>query len=343
MRDPTILDSLNLMMYTPTSLVSSSRPRTMAVARFALITLGCNVAVVLWGAYVRATGSGAGCGNKWPLCNGNVLSTSARAQTIIEFTHRMTSGIALLMVAALVIWCWRVTSRRDWGRYSAIFAAVFLANEALLGAALVLLDHVAQDKSASRVFFLCLHFGNTLLLLATLSLTAAWLSKGGSFTLIRKPREIVAVGIGLLATMLIGITGATAALADTLFPATSLRSSVMQDFSPGAPALLHFRLLHPAVAVIVAGYILWVISRTSPRRERRSKLAISLIVLLSAQLSLGILNVLLLTPIWLQILHLLVGDVFWIALVLASADLVLVDVRSACTEATVSSTAESCP
>jgi cytochrome c oxidase assembly protein subunit 15 len=330
------------MMYAPTSLVSSSRTR--AVARFAWITLCCNVAVVLWGAYVRATGSGAGCGNKWPLCNGNVLSTSARAQTIIEFTHRMTSGIALLMVAGLVIWCWRVTSRRHWGRYSAILATVFLANEALLGAALVLLDHVAQDKSAGRVFFLCLHFGNTLLLLATLSLTAAWLSNGsGSFTLIRNPREIVAIGMGLLATMLIGITGAVAALGDTLFPATSLRSSVMQDFSPGAPALLHYRLLHPVVAVITAGYILWVIGRTSHQRGHLSKLAISLVVLLSAQLSIGILNVLLLTPVRLQILHLFFGDVFWIALVLASADLVLVNARSACTEATVSSTAKACP
>jgi cytochrome c oxidase assembly protein subunit 15 len=284
------------------------------------------VAVVLWGAYVRATGSGAGCGNKWPLCDGNVLTTSARAQTIIEFTHRMTSGIALLMVAGLVIWCWRVTSRGHWARYSAILAAVFLANEALLGAALVLLDHVAQDKSAGRVFFLCLHFGNTLLLLATLSLTAAWLSNGsGRFALIRKPREVITIGLGLLATMLIGITGAVAALADTLFPATSLRSSVMQDFSPGAPALLHFRLVHPAVAVIAAGYILWVIGRTSRRRGHLSKLATGLVVLLSAQLSVGILNVLLLTPVWLQILHLFVGDVFWIALVLASANLLLVD------------------
>jgi heme a synthase len=331
-----IFDSLNLMMHAQTSPLSSSRPRTIAVARFAWITLCCNVAVVLWGAYVRATGSGAGCGNKWPLCDGNVLSTSARAQTIIEFTHRMTSGIALLMVAALVIWCWRATSRGDWARYSAILAAIFLANEALLGAALVLLDHVAQDKSAGRVLFLCLHFGNTLLLLATLSLTAGWLSNGnGRFTLIRKPGEVVAISVGLLATMLIGITGAVAALADTLFPATSLRLSVMQDFSPGVPALLHFRPVHPVVAVIAGAYILWVIVRSSQRRGRLSKLAISLVVLLSAQLSLGVLNVLLLTPVWLQILHLFVGDVFWIALVLASAKLLLVNASPHQTKATV--------
>lgn len=317
--------------------MSSSHPRTIAAARFAWLTLCCNVAVVLWGAYVRATGSGAGCGNKWPLCGGNVLGTSARAQTIIEFTHRVTSGIALLMVAGLVIWCWRVTFRRsNWARYSAILAAVFLANEALLGAALVLLNHVAQDKSAGRIVFLCLHFGNTLLLLATLSLTAAWLSKGsGRFALIRKPREVIVIGVGLFAAMLIGITGAVAALADTLYPATSLRSSVLQDFSTGAPALIHFRLVHPVIAMIATGYILWVIRMTSRRRGHLSKLAISLVVLLSAQLSLGILNVLLLTPVWLQILHLFVGDVFWIALVLASANLLLVNTGPHQTEATV--------
>ena len=318
--------------------VSSLRSRERPVARFAWATLCCNVAVVLWGAYVRATGSGAGCGNKWPLCNSNVLSTSARSQTIIEFTHRMTSGIALLMVASLVVWCWRITRRRHWARYSAVLAAVFLANEAMLGAALVLLDHVAQDKSTGRVFFLCLHFGNTLLLLATLSLTAAWLSKGSEgFTLIRKPREVITIGVGLVATMLVGITGAVAALSDTLFPATSLLSSVMQDFSPAAPALLHARLLHPVVAIIAAEYILWLIAETSHRRGPMSKMAISFVVLFSAQLTIGILNVLLLTPVWLQILHLFVGDVFWIALVLAAADLLLVNAGPDQTEAIVDS------
>ena len=320
--------------------LSGTHSRTVPAARFAWATLCCNVAVVLWGAYVRATGSGAGCGNKWPLCSGNLLGTSAKTQTIIEFTHRVTSGIVLLMVAALVIWCWRVTSRHDWARYSAVLAAVFLANEALLGAALVLLDHVAQDKSSGRIVFLCLHFGNTLLLLATLSLTAAWLSKGGGdFALIRKPRELIAIGLGVLATMLIGITGAVAALGDTLFPATSLRSSVMQDFLPGGPALLHFRLLHPAVAVIAGTYAVWVISKTSARRAGMWPSARALIITFLAQISIGLLNVLLLVPVWLQILHLLVADVFWIMLVLASANLMLVSVRSASTESVVATTA----
>jgi heme a synthase len=294
------------------------------IACFAWATLACNVAVVLWGAYVRATGSGAGCGNRWPVCGGAVIGASAKSQTIIEFTHRLTSGIALLMVGVLVVWCWRVTAKGHWARYVAVLAAVFLANEALLGAALVLLGHVAQDKSLGRILFLCLHFGNTLLLLAMLTLTAWWLRTANrSFRFIRTPRQVIAIGIGLFATMLIGITGAVAALADTLFPATSLRSSLAQDFSSGAPALLHLRVVHPIVAAIASAYVLWVIFKTVLTKTRRSRIAIALVTLFFAQIVAGIINVALLTPLWLQILHLCIADLLWILLVIVSADLLL--------------------
>jgi cytochrome c oxidase assembly protein subunit 15 len=307
------------------ALLSNPRPGGMLqVARFAWAALYWNVAVVLWGAYVRATGSGAGCGNRWPLCNGDVVGASASGQTVVEFTHRITSVISLLMVTGLVVWCWRVTKKGDWARYSAVLAAVFLANEALLGAALVLLKHVGNDQSAGRILFLCLHFGNTLLLLATLSLTAAWLSNGSRrFTLISKWREVGSIGLGLLATMVAGITGTIAALADTLYPATSLPSSLAQDFSSRTPALLRVRLLHPAVATIAACYVLWVIWRSSTGRNRFSRSAIALITLLFVQVGIGMTNVLFLTPVWLQIAHLFVADALWILLVLASADLVL--------------------
>src|SRR5229473_2556802 len=294
------------------------------VARFAWTVLYWNVAVVLWGAYVRATGSGAGCGNRWPLCDGDVIGASAKAQTIVEFMHRITSVISLLMVTGLVVWCWRVTKKGDWARYSTVLAAALLANEALLGAALVLLKHVGNDQSVGRILFLCLHFGNTLLLLATLSLTAAWLSNGSrSFTLISKWREIGSIGLGLLATMVTGITGAVAALADTLFPAASLASSLEQDFRSGAPVLLRIRLFHPAVATIAACYVLWVIWRSSTGRNRFSRSAIALIILLFVQAGIGMTNVLLLAPAWVQIAHLFVADALWILLVLTSADLVL--------------------
>jgi cytochrome c oxidase assembly protein subunit 15 len=306
------------------SLSNPETPKMSCVTRFAWATLCWILAVVLWGAYVRATGSGSGCGNKWPFCNGDVVGTNARAQTVVEFTHRMSSGVSLLMVACLAVWCWRATQKHDWARYSALAASALLVNEVLLGAALVLLNHVAHDQSGGRIFFLCLHLGNTLLLLATLSLTAVWLSNGGgSFALVGKWPRVSAIGLGLLATMFAGTTGTVAALADTLFPAITLRSSLAQDFSPDVPFLLHFRLVHPAVAGFAAGYVLWVIFRISTHRNRFSRYGIALMILLFVQVGIGMMNVLLLAPVWLQIAHLFAADVLWILLVLASADLVL--------------------
>jgi heme A synthase len=301
-----------------------SPEKTSSVARFAWATVCFNVAVVLWGAFVRATGSGAGCGNEWPACGGSVLGTSSKAQTIIEFTHRMTSGVALLMVVALALWCWRATSRGNWARYSAILATAFLASEALLGAALVLLGHVARDQSAGRTLFLCLHFGNTLLLLGTLALTAAWLqSDSGNFRLIQKRTDVTAVVFGLLAVLAIGMTGTVAALGDTLFPATSLGGSVLQDFTSDSPALLHFRLLHPFLAVLAGTYVMWVVLKNTSRGMCLSRASMALIIFLLTEIGIGLLNVLLLAPVWLQILHLLVADTIWISLVLASAALAL--------------------
>jgi len=263
-----IVASADWTIWPKTILLSNPRAREIShAARFAWAALFWNVGVVLWGAYVRSTDSGAGCGNRWPLCDGAVVGASANGQTIVEFTHRITSVISLLVVSGLVVWCWRVTKKGDWARYSVVLAAVLLANEALLGAALVLLKHVGNDKSAGRILFLCLHSGNTFLLLATLSLTAAWLSNGNrSFTLVGKWSQVCFIGLGLLATMITGITGAVVALADTLYPATSLRSSLMQDFGSVTPTLLRVRLLHPTVATVAACYVLWVIGRVSTGR-----------------------------------------------------------------------------
>jgi cytochrome c oxidase assembly protein subunit 15 len=323
---PAVCDGTRDSTFAPkTIFLSHSRPGEISqVARFAWTALYWNVAVVLWGAYVRATGSGAGCGSRWPLCDGAVVGARANGQTIVEFTHRITSVISLLMVTGLVVWCWRVTKKGDWARYSAVLAAALLANEALLGAVLVLLKHVGNDQSVGRLLFLCLHFGNTLLLLAMLSLSAAWLSNGSrSFALIGTGHQVSCIGLGLLAAMVTGITGAVAALADTLFPSTSLASSLAQDFSPHSHALLRVRLFHPAIAAIAAGYVLWVIWKSSTGRNRFSRSAIAFVTLLFIQVLIGMTNVLSLAPVWIQIAHLFVADALWILLVLASADLVL--------------------
>lgn len=293
------------------------------LARFSRFVVAYNIAVILWGAYVRATGSGAGCGSHWPLCNGEILPTTAQTQTLIEFTHRVTSGLSLVLMCVLLIWCWRHTAKGDWPRRSVVCAAILLLNEALLGAMLVVFEHVGMDRSASRAVFLCLHFANTLLLVAALTLSAKWLSNGDRRLASAARRfERFVVGFGLLSIMATGITGSLAALGDTIFPTASLKASMVQDFSSGSHILLRLRLFHPVAAVIAFLYVVWMVHKLSKHRGDRdaSRALPYLTTTLLAQVALGVLNLLLLAPVWLQITHLFVAEVFWILLVLASAD-----------------------
>ena len=297
---------------------SVSKIGRVSLSRFAWFLVAYNIAVIVWGAYVRATGSGAGCGSHWPLCNGEFLPATPQTQTVIEFTHRVTSGLSLVLVAILLIWCWRSTARGDWPRYSAVAATVLLFNEAFLGALLVLVDHLGGlDRSTARALFLCLHFGNTLLLLAALALTAKWLSNcDGRFGVVPRPYQTIAVGLGLSSVMVIGMTGSLASLGDTMFPADSLRHAVVEDFRSSSHILLRLRVLHPIAAVIGSTYVLWLLQTFWRKQERSPWMPVTL----TAQIALGAMNVILLAPVWLQMTHLLVAEIFWILLVLASAD-----------------------
>jgi heme a synthase len=301
-----------------------SKNKLTALARFARFAVVYNIAVILWGAYVRATGSGAGCGSHWPLCNGEILPTTAQTQTLIEFTHRVTSGLSLILVTILLVWCWRRTSKGDWPRRSAVVAAVLLFNEAILGAMLVLFEYVGMDRSASRAVFLLLHFGNTLLLVAALTLTAAWLSHGARrYLLAGSKYERIVIILGLLCVAVTGMSGSLSALGDTIFPAASLKASIAQDFSANSHMLLRLRLFHPVVAAMAFLYIVWMTHKLSRNREDSSRALSFLITILIVQIALGVMNVLLLAPIWLQITHLFVAEILWILLVLASSDLMV--------------------
>jgi cytochrome c oxidase assembly protein subunit 15 len=291
------------------------------LAHFAWFVVAYNITVIVWGAYVRATGSGAGCGSHWPLCNGEFFPTTPQTQTAIEFTHRVTSCLSLVFVAILLIWCRRSTAKGDWPRYSAVAAAVLLFNEALLGALLVLVDHVGGlDRSATHALFLCLHFGNTLLLLAALALTASWLSnRDRRFGVVPRPYLTIATALGLVSVMVIGMTGSLASLGDTILPADSLRHAVVQDFSSSSHILLRLRVFHPIAVVIGSLYVLWLLQAFWRKQERSAWMSL-LRITLTGQIALGAMNLILLAPIWLQMTHLLVAEIFWILLVLASAD-----------------------
>jgi len=133
--------------------------------RFAWFVVVYNLAVVLWGAFVRATGSGAGCGSHWPLCNGEVLPRAPSIETVIEFTHRLMSAVDGLLVLALVIWAFRAFGRRHPVRRWSLVGLVFLISEALVGAGLVRFELVADNDSMVRALVMSAHLINTFLLL----------------------------------------------------------------------------------------------------------------------------------------------------------------------------------
>lgn len=290
-------------------------------ARFAWGLLAYELAVVLWGAYVRASGSGAGCGAHWPLCNGELIPRSPPAQMLIELSHRVTSGLAAVLSLVLVVWGLRSYRRGHAVRRAAIASATFMLSEALIGAGLVLFRLVAHDESLTRAVSLCLHLTNTFLLLGSTALTAWWAS-GAAAVSMRGQRAVVwTLGTPLVAMFLVGSSGAVTALGDTLFPPVSLAAGLAQDLAPGASLFVRLRALHPVLAastgamVFVASSIVRSL-RPSPGVRSLSYVATALV---TAQICVGLVDMATLAPAGLQLFHLLLADGVWIALVLTAA------------------------
>jgi len=292
--------------------------------RYAWFVLGFNVMVILLGAVVRATGSGAGCGRSWPTCDGQVVPELEGA-TAIEFSHRVMSGMAVLFVVALVVLVWRNTERRDPARLGASLSAVAILGEALIGAMIVLAEWVADDTSVARAVSVPLHLINTLFLLACLTLTIFWLGGGSRLDLGKNRAVTRAVLLGGLALVLITGTGAVTALADTLFP-----KSVGGDITGEEHFLERLRVVHPVLAIFAASIGWWLASRSETERTNTAK---ALPVLVGLMLVTGGLNVALGVPVWMQLVHLALADALWVAYVLVSAEVLQV---SAATESRLS-------
>jgi heme A synthase len=320
---------------------SSSPPRFTqpgSFARFAWAVLAYNVFVVLWGAGVRASGSGAGCGDRWPLCNGLVTSHFPAIATLIEFAHRASTGVDTALVAVLVIWAFRKFPRGHAVRLGATLSGVFLVTEALVGAALVLLHHVGDDTSPGRVFWLSAHLINTLSLLGCLTLTAWWGMGNPRFRIAGRQAWMAAASV--IAVAALGASGAIAAVGDTVFPVNSLAAGLAQDFDPAANIFIRLRIFHPVIAVLVS---LWLVifglrcaTRTTAGSPNTRKLALSLIALVGVQLLAGAMNLLMLTPIAMQLVHLFLADLLWINLVVLSAATLAITPKAPSPEGAVS-------
>ncbi len=291
------------------------------VARFAWATIAFNVAVILWGAYVRASGSGAGCGSHWPLCNGEVMPRAPGAAMTIELAHRVTSGLAMLMVFTLAVVAWRAYPSGHRVRRGAIVSAVLISFEALIGAGLVLFELVAHDASMKRAMSIALHLTNTLFLVAALTLTAWWASGGAPIRVRRQGPMAWILGGAMSLMVVVGMSGAVAALGDTLFPARSIAEGLAQDFSVGAHAFVRLRVLHPFLAV--GGGLFVVAAATAARVLRPTPtvrvLSHALTALFALQVAAGFTNLALLAPIWMQLTHLFLANAVWLTLVLLGA------------------------
>ena len=286
-------------------------------AQYAWITLGYNILVILWGAVVRATGSGAGCGSHWPLCNGEVVPRAPSIETLIEFSHRLTSGVALILTVILLIWAYRRYAVGHIVRTGAVWSMVFMITEALVGAGLVLLEYVAFDQSVARAYWMAAHLINTFFLLAALTLTAWWASGYPGWQWRRQGNVGVALLLAAVAMLILGSSGAVTALGDTL----ALRGGIDPNESIYVATLVDLRIYHPLLAFIVGAFVVvaaWIAAtqRPTPQTWWLSRILVGGFV---AQLLVGALNVALKAPVAMQILHLLLADVLWIGLVLLSA------------------------
>lgn len=283
--------------------------RGRGLSGYAAFVVGFMVLVIVEGAVVRATGSGNGCGNHWPLCNGEVIPHHPRIATVIEYVHRSLTGVCTWLVVGLIAWVFLARVKGDIARRAVVWTGILLLTEGALGAVLVKGGYVEGNTSTMRVIVQCIHFSNTMALLAAMTLTWWWLRERE--TPVVDGRVRLVAWVALAGTMVVGATGSVAALADTLFPATDLKLALMQDFTAGAPLLVRMRWLHPAASVIALACAVWISYRIGGRMARW---VMGLIVM---QIVLGVADVLLLAPTWMQVLHLLGADAYWIALVAA--------------------------
>lgn len=294
-------------------MANSPAVTSRALPRFAWFFVAYLLFVILFGAWVRITHSGAGCGSHWPTCDGQVLPDNPDTAMVIEFSHRLTSGLCGILGLFLVAWVWR---RHRTGKEltAALATLALIIVEALIGAGLVLGELVADDASAARAIVIALHLTNTLMLMSAATLTAWW--TGGAPAVQLRSRLASAFALGLALLVLTSMAGAVTALGDTLFPTgpalgPELFAKLSADASPANHFLVRLRAVHPLIAVASALYLFWLFTR------RPSTWATVGLLTLTAELVIGVMNIALGAPGWIQLVHLALANVLWISTLLA--------------------------
>lgn len=291
----------------------SSRFTALAWAMMAYL-----IGVILFGAWVRITGSGAGCGSHWPTCHGELIPPNPSTETLIEYTHRLTSGMCGIFGIALWAWAGRLFGWRSRVAMASLGCLFFIIVEGAIGAGLVLQELVADDASEARATVISLHLVNTLALLAMSSL-AAWWSKPRLTGPPLRLKTPLAVVLGLL--VLVSMSGAITALGDTLFPVEvgpeGMLDHVIADLSPTQHFLVRLRIVHPVLAILVAlgAWRLALACSDGATGETRTLARMALIGVM-VQVFVGMANIWLGAPGWMQLIHLLIAEVIWVCFLL---------------------------
>jgi heme A synthase len=299
-------------------------------AKYAWGVLAYNIAVVVWGAYVRASKAGAGCGEHWPDCNGQVIPLAGSAKTLIEFTHRATSGLAGVAVLVLLVWAFRAFPKKHSVRTASVISFVFIIVEGLIGAVLVKKGLVADNDSIARAVVISIHLVNTLLLLAVLAITAWWATNQNTIGVPLFWRQnfktAVILSLCIFAVLALSATGAVTALGATLFPVNSIAEGIARDLSP-THVLQSLIWIHPVAAVVIGLLLTFIVvllgyGQKSPIGLKLANLQIGFVVV---QIILGGLNLLLHAPVWMQLVHLFMADLVWVNLILFAVTLLAED------------------
>ena len=292
-------------------------------AKFAWFTLAYNILVILWGVFLRASKSGDGCGQHWLTCQGELIPSAPELKTVIEFSHRMTTGPAFVLVIILLIWAFRRFDKGSPVRKAAVASVAFIVSEVLIGGVLVLTGNTAESLTAERPFLAVGHLINSFLLLASLTLTAWFAGGRKTISAANRRKPILLLAVAAAAILLVGTSGSVAALSSMLFPSASLGEGIARDFSAGSNILLKLRISHPILSIMTSIYLVFLagwLSALSGREEKIKRSSNILTILVIAQVAFGAMTLLTLAPIVMQVGHLLLADLLWISFILLSAN-----------------------
>lgn len=285
----------------------------MKLISYTKLGIVLSILSILAGAFVRATGSGDGCGSTWPTCKGKIIPQLSDTSEIIEFSHRSISGI-LLIVTLIIFTKSRNMSKGSITRTTVNFLTFFVVFEAAIGAVIVLYEWVGLNSSPPRIVAVPIHLVNTFGLLACYAILYKVLLN--NFKNIKQLWDRRFVFVAFL-FLLSGATGSITALADVLFPSASFYEGLMEDFDRTSELLTRLRILHPIVATGLSAALI-IESRNIQKDYKIDVKFLQLLVIVAV--TLGVLNVLSNIVLLLSIFHLAIADLLWITYIYVSMD-----------------------